>query len=178
MALKKSKKKISKKKKKSKRNIWKPEDPDLKYRVKKVKRREPYKYDPDFHPKDLLQFMEKGKSYSEWAGRVSINRDTVYEWKKTHPEFKKAMKEGWAMAIGYWENRLARCEQKYGIPFQAVIFILKTRFHRDYKDPAKKFQISGQNGGPIQTEQKLKIEKMEDALRRIKSENESGEFLP
>lgn len=30
----------------------------------------------------------------------------------------------------------------------------------------------GKNGGPIQTEQKLKIEKMEDALRRIKSEEE------
>jgi hypothetical protein len=51
----------------------------------------PSKYDPGFCDV-LIQHMEEGLSYESFAGRLSVNIDTLYEWEKVHPEFSEAKK--------------------------------------------------------------------------------------
>ena len=41
------------------------------------------------------------------AGKIRKNRDTVFEWRKAHPEFDEACKIGIAAATYFWEEKLS-----------------------------------------------------------------------
>jgi hypothetical protein len=51
----------------------------------------PSKYDPSYC-EALIHHMEDGLSYESFAGRISVNIDTLYEWEKVHEEFSEAKK--------------------------------------------------------------------------------------
>lgn len=55
----------------------------------------PSKYKPIFCQL-LIDHMREGYSFESFAGRddVDVDRDTLYEWKNTHPEFSDAFTRG------------------------------------------------------------------------------------
>jgi uncharacterized protein (DUF433 family) len=67
---------------------------------KKVGR--PTKYDPEFHPQDIILRMANGEFDSQIAAAWSISRDSLYEWIKTHEEFKEAREIGQPKREAKW----------------------------------------------------------------------------
>jgi hypothetical protein len=84
----------------------------------------------------------------------------VYEWQKLHPEFQRAVQEGRNQALLYWEQRaIAIANGKPGNA-QLVTLALKNRsraasgWHHDIQ----KTELTGADGGAIQTEVKATID--------------------
>lgn len=104
----------------------------------------PTKYKPEF-----CEIIEKdlamGYSKEAACGGIGITKETMYQWIKTHPEFSDAIRRGELKSIRHYESRLiAHGSGKKMDGFDqsksnlnAIIFPLKTRFHRVYGERQK-----------------------------------------
>lgn len=76
---------------------------EVKKEVVPRKEGRPTKYKPEYCEM-LLTHMASGFSYLSFAGVVSVNYDTLYEWEKVHEEFSEAKKNGLAKNLHHWEQ--------------------------------------------------------------------------
>ena len=78
----------------------------------------------------LIEHMKQGLSIESFAGVVGVNRDTLYQWNKVHPEFSDTLKRGTDLSLLFYE--------KFGVAIMAGkvdranvtawIFNMKNRF--------------------------------------------------
>lgn len=107
-------------------------------------KRSPYKYKEEFC-EDLIRHMSQGYSYTTWGVSHDISTSAMYKWENEHPEWLDAKKRGYAAgqiffekllmsaSMGIIPENLKKIESK-GINLSAVIFALKTRFHKEYSE--------------------------------------------
>ena len=50
------------------------------------------------------EILCKGGSLTKVAAVLDIDRDTIYEWKKTHPEFSDTIRKGLLKSEVIWEE--------------------------------------------------------------------------
>lgn len=48
--------------------------------------------------------MATGLSFEAFAALIRVNRDTIYEWEKVHPEFAEAKKIASSANLLFWEK--------------------------------------------------------------------------
>lgn len=65
----------------------------------------PTKYTHDM-PARLVEFMDRGRSITQFAAHVGVNRSTIYEWADNHREFSDALMRGKELGEAYWEGEL------------------------------------------------------------------------
>ena len=65
----------------------------------------PTKY-TDAMPEALFNAMSEGKSVTQFAAMIGVNRSTVYEWAERHQEFSDALTRGKEAGEAYWETEL------------------------------------------------------------------------
>jgi len=114
-----------------------------------TKRGRPSMYDPEFC-EIVLELGAEGKSKAQIAARLGINRDTLNEWTKIHPEFSVAVKNAQELALAWWEDAGQVNMARQGFNATAYIFQMKNRFREDYRDVTA-MEHTGKNGGPIET---------------------------
>jgi hypothetical protein len=91
-----------------------------------------------------------GKTLVGMADDLDINRETLNEWMKIHPEFSSAVKEGLRRSQAWWEEqgRLATFGGVDGFNATSYIFQMKNRFRAEWNDTVKS-EHSGPDGGAI-----------------------------
>jgi hypothetical protein len=108
----------------------------------------------------LMQAMAGGLSAEAAAARIGISARSMFEWQKVHPEFLQAVQEGRHRAMLFWETLaidVARGKPGNG---QMISLALKNRsraasgWHHDIQ----KTELTGADGGAIQTEVKTTID--------------------
>ena len=104
----------------------------------------PTLYDPKFC--DIARsFMGKGYSVSALAGELRVDRDSLYEWEKVHPEFRQALRESRMLRVRALEAGLLN--KTFGQPqITARIFALKNAMPDEWRD---RHEVTGADGGPI-----------------------------
>jgi len=104
----------------------------------------PTDYDPSYC--DVARdFMEKGFSISALAGELRVDRTSLYEWEKVHPEFSHALKQARFLRVKALENKLLSAD--VGPHVTAAIFALKNAMPDEWRD---RIEHTGDGGGPIQ----------------------------
>ncbi|AFC22563.1 hypothetical protein phi1422_0043 [Bdellovibrio phage phi1422] len=80
--------------------------------------------------------MSKGQSYSTFTLDVGVTVQTFYEWEKKYPEWKAAKDVGYQAGLKFFETLLVAkaTGQRKQYDLGATIFVLKTRFHKDYSE--------------------------------------------
>jgi hypothetical protein len=108
----------------------------------------------------LIQTMAGGLSAEAAAAKIGIGGRTLFSWQAQHPEFQQAIQEGRHRALLFWEERaIAIAHGKPGNA-QLVTLALKNRsraasgWHHD----VLKTELTGADGGAIQTEVKATID--------------------
>jgi hypothetical protein len=104
-------------------------------------------YKPEYCSQ-IIEFMKKGYSLASFGAEIRKTRQTLYNWIKTHQDFKEAHDIGKQSALKFFETMLINASMGI-IPDQlrragatkldvtAIIFALKTRFHQDYGEYQK-----------------------------------------
>ncbi len=62
------------------------------------------KYKPEYCQK-LIEHMAKGKSFTHFATKIKVNKDTLWEWAKVHPAFSDAKKTAFEACQAWWEDQ-------------------------------------------------------------------------
>lgn len=115
----------------------------------------PTKYNPEMC-EIIKKELAKGHSIQAAASVLEVCSDTVYEWRKVHPEFSESIREGLDLGLKMFEKILmAKVSGQKIDNFDSkksdtscLIFAMKTRFHKVYGD-VQKHEISGNNGSAI-----------------------------
>jgi len=79
--------------------------------------------------------MSDGASLTSFAAEIGVDRDTITEWAKVHPDFSVSVKKGKAKCAAWWEKqgRLGATGQAQVNP-TLVIFGLKNMAGDDWRD--------------------------------------------
>jgi hypothetical protein len=87
----------------------------------------------------VIQCGHDGKTLVGMADELNINRETLNEWMKIHPEFSDAVKEGLRKSQAWWEDqgRIATFGGVDGFNATSYIFQMKNRFRADWNDTVK-----------------------------------------
>lgn len=130
--------------------------------IKKIGR--PSKYDPTYC--DLvLELGAEGMSKAQMAACIGVNRDTLQEWSRVHPEFSVALKNATELALAWWETAGQRNMTRQGFNATAYIFQMKNRFRDEYRDVAA-MEHTGKDGGPIETKS-TSLDELESRIASI-----------
>lgn len=62
-------------------------------------------FDPAYC-EQLINHMERGKSFASFAGAIGVTFKTLYNWEKTYPEFLQAKEIGRAKGLNFDESVL------------------------------------------------------------------------
>ena len=60
----------------------------------------------DDMPDALFDAMSQGRSVTQFAAKIGVNRSTIYEWAEKHPEFSDAFSRAKEACEAYWETEL------------------------------------------------------------------------
>jgi transposase-like protein len=108
----------------------------------------------------LISAMATGLSAEAAAAKIGIGARTLFTWQQQHPEFQQAVQEGRHQALLYWEQRAIAIANGKAGNAQLVTLALKNRsraasgWHHD----VLKTELTGADGGAIQTEVKTTID--------------------
>ena len=107
----------------------------------------PSKYDPSFC--DLvLELGAQGKSKAQMAAAIGVDRETLDNWKKAHPEFSRAVKAALDLSLAWWEDVGQHNLTRMGFNNPAFIFQVCNRFKNDYQ---QRVTVSGNPDQPLVT---------------------------
>jgi len=119
----------------------------------------PSLYDPKLHPKLAFWLAQAGLTDEQIAEEIAIHTDTLYQWRKVHPEFSEALKGGKATPDDEVEAALLRRakgfkyaeggKEKVALPdTTACIFWLKNRRPGEWRDK-REHDVTGNIKGPL-----------------------------
>lgn len=91
-----------------------------------------------------IEILSEGKSITSLAANLGVCRDTIYNWRDSHPAFAKALKCGVEASQAFWEEEgmkgiFGKIPSFQGSPW---IFVMKTRFHRDYSEQKEQKSVN------------------------------------
>jgi hypothetical protein len=91
----------------------------------------PSKYRKEF-PEMLTAHFQKGYSFESFGALVHVDKTTMYDWLKVHPEFKAAKEQGVLKSLLYWEKIgiNAVMGQIQGFQPSTYIYTMKCRFRK------------------------------------------------
>ena len=110
----------------------------------------PTLYDPAYCER-AIEAGKAGKSYAWIAAEFDISKQTLYDWMAAHPEFLDAMTRARGYAQRWWED--AGQEGMTSPGFNASVWSrsMGARFPDDWRE-VKGTELTGKDGGPVQTE--------------------------
>ena len=109
----------------------------------------PTKYDPAFIDAVILD-GSLGFSLTAFAGGIGVDRTTISEWRKVHPEFDFACRHAMAIRARFLEGGMM--ERDIPAPaMNARKFALVNCAPDDWREKTN-LELTGADGGPVKTE--------------------------
>lgn len=111
----------------------------------------PTLYDPKYCS-EIIEHCSKGYSFESFAGEILVDRTTLYNWRKEHPEFFHAAGVAKECCRKYWEtvgiNGTSGNLEKYNSG--SWQFIMKNFFRDEWSDTVKQ-ELTGKDGETLKT---------------------------
>jgi transposase len=104
-----------------------------------------------------IEIGKRGGGPNDIACEIGVLRENLYEWAKVHPDFLTALRKAKQHEQKWWENK--GIEGLGADKFNAMVWkvSMQARFRDDYTE-RKVTELTGKDGGAIQTETKMAID--------------------
>ena len=112
----------------------------------------PSKYKPEYCQR-VIELGAEGASMAEMALALDVAKATIWDWAQNHDDFAVALEKARTASQVWWEKagKTGIFAEKFNA--QAWKFIVSNRFKEEYSERRVQ-EVSGPDGGPIQTETK------------------------
>ena len=111
----------------------------------------------------VFDHLASGGSLVAAAGKAGVHKDTLFEWCKVHPTFSDLIKEGKALGVEIWEQRLVTQADTNPGNTAAIIFAMKNIYRDDWHDRIVN-EMVGKDDGPIETTEVPAAERLRGML--------------
>jgi len=101
----------------------------------------------------LPKMFENGEDVVEVCIQLGISTRTFYNWCNKYPDFKEAYAQGKEYSKAWW-LKLGRAGAAGKVNIQSATWIFNMKNKFKWTD---KTEVSGPDGGPIETESKVKV---------------------
>lgn len=134
----------------------------------------PSSYKPEYC-EQIIELMAEGYSVAGAAGKIGVARTTIYRWAEANEEFRNALTHAQAASAAWWEDRARHIAvDKDAGNAAVIIFALKNRVADEWRDVNRQ-EISGPDGGPIQTEETTARDEIARKLSSLAARSGAGE---
>lgn len=116
----------------------------------------PSAYNPEYC-EVAIEAGKAGKSVAWLASELDVNKDTIYEWAKVHPGFSDALTRMRAHSQRWWEDKGQDGMVMPGFSASVWSRSMAARFPDDWREN-KGVELTGKDGGAVQTENKWTVE--------------------
>ena len=117
-------------------------------------------YDPAYCER-VIALGKLGHSVAEMCAELDISKQAIYEWEKKFPEFGDAFSRARLYSQAWWERkgRDYIVESPMGERINAGLYSrsMAARFPDDWREKSA-VEMSGRNGGPIETDNTFRVE--------------------
>jgi len=122
----------------------------------KAKMGRPTKYTPEI-AQQVFEYMSQGYSLDGAAGFIGISHDNMYRWAGQYSDFSAALSRAKQLEQIHWEQM--GLQGMFADKFNAMVWktSMQARFREDYTE-RKVQELTGKDGGAIQTEVKASID--------------------
>lgn len=101
---------------------------------------QPTKYDSKYC--DMIEdYLANGGIMEAFGATIGVHRETVFEWRKKHPEFSEACKKGRSLSLEHWRKVGYEAMMGENPKFNVVIWIFFMKNIHGWKDKVE-FQES------------------------------------
>lgn len=112
----------------------------------------PTKYKPE-HCQMLIDHMKTGYSFESFAAVINVNKDTIYEWSNSQPEFSEAKKIAFSLNLLFWEKMgmqgMWESNDKEATKLNTALYIFSMKARHGWTDkPAEKPKEEVRNNQP------------------------------
>jgi hypothetical protein len=125
----------------------------------------PSSYDPAFCQR-VVELGEQGKSAAQMAAALRVAKSTIYLWAQEHPEFSDAFTLARTLSQAWWEDKGQAGLETPGFQSSLWAKSVSARFPEDYTE-RNKTELTGAEGGPIQSQSTVTVAADEAYLRLI-----------
>ena len=93
----------------------------------------PSLYRPEFSQK-VIELGKQGKSITQMASRLGVEKISLYDWKERHPEFATAIATALTHSQDWWEEKAQAALESRN--FNAILWkhCVTSRFRDDYSE--------------------------------------------
>lgn len=110
----------------------------------------PTKYRPEYC-EQIIELGKQGKSIAQMASHFDVDKASIFDWDKSHPDFSTALARAKAHSQTWWENTAQQNMDNRNFNAQLWLKSVASRFRDDYTEQTKT-EITGKDGGAIKTE--------------------------
>jgi len=116
----------------------------------------PTKYKPEYC-EQIIELGKQGKSIAQMASHFDVDKASIFDWDKSHPDFSTALARAKAHSQTWWENTAQQNMDNRNFNAQLWLKSVASRFRDDYTEQTKT-EITGRDGAAIKMETTQKLD--------------------
>jgi len=132
----------------------------------------------------VVEFGQRGESLVQFAAHVGVDRNTIDNWRKAHPEFLGACSRALVAAQAWWEKKCQDNADNRNFNSRVAEFVMAARFRDDYAPQTAKMEVQISGNVHVRSLPRAELEKLAAQVIDIEEvepaqiEPKSGENSP
>ena len=111
----------------------------------------PTKYKPEYCEK-VIEVGKLGGSLTKMALACDVDKASLHDWAAKHEEFALALTRARAESLAWWEDKAQKNVDNAKFNSSLWKMMVGSQHREEYGEMKRALEITGKDGGPIQTQ--------------------------
>lgn len=108
----------------------------------------------------VVEFGQRGESLVQFAAHVGVDRNTIDNWRKAHPEFLGACSRALVAAQAWWERKCQDNTDNRNFNSRVAEFMMAARFRDDYAPQLARLEVHHTGNVNVRSLSDAELEKL------------------
>lgn len=100
----------------------------------------------------IIELGKEGKSMTAMALACNVSKQTILDWAAAHEEFSDALTRARAFSLQWWEDKARENVDNPKFNSSLWKMMVGSQHREEYGEMKRALELTGPNGGPIQTQ--------------------------
>lgn len=111
----------------------------------------PSLYKPEYC-ETIIKVGKEGGSITKMAVKCNVSKQTILDWAAAHEEFSDALTRARQLSLEWWEDKARENVDNPKFNSSLWKMMVGSQHREEYGEMKRALELTGPNGGPIQTQ--------------------------